>query len=134
MEEPSRTADEGPPPRAQISPGEAAAGNERTESWGPRQGVGAARAFVRAALGRIGGPVARGAIVSIILTAVGTALSYGVQIFISRTLGVREYGKYAYVLGIMNVAALIAALDLGGAALRYVGFYSASGQWSLLRG
>jgi len=134
MEEPSRTVDEGPPLRPEHSPGEAAAGNEATESWGPRRGVGAAGAFVRMMLERAGGPVARGAIVSVILTGVGTALSYGVQIFISRTLGVHEYGKYAYVLGIMNVAALIAALDLGGAALRYVGFYSASGQWSLLRG
>ena len=33
MEEPSRTVDEGPPLRPEHSPGEAAAGNEATESW-----------------------------------------------------------------------------------------------------
>ena len=96
--------------------------------------MGAAGAFVRMLLRRARGPVARGALVSVFLTGLGTALSYPVQVFVSRTLGVSEYGRYAYVLGIMNVAALVAALDLGGAALRFVGFYNANGEWSLLRG
>lgn len=88
----------------------------------------------RSLLERIRGPVARGALVSVFLTGVGTALAYPVQIFVSRTLGVHEYGVYSYVLAILNVAALVASLDLGGAALRFAGFYNASSSWSLLRG
>jgi O-antigen/teichoic acid export membrane protein len=128
MEETTRSVDELTSPLETDGPDAV-----RSRGGRPRARISAAVAF-RALLERARGPVARGAILSILLTAGGTALSYLVQIFISRTLGVHEYGKYAYVLGIMNVAALIAALDLGGAALRYVGFYSASGQWSLLRG
>jgi O-antigen/teichoic acid export membrane protein len=47
---------------------------------------------------------------------------------------VREYGTYSYVLGLLNVVSLVASLDLGGAALRFVGFYTSAGDWSLLRG
>jgi O-antigen/teichoic acid export membrane protein len=127
MEETTRSVDE---LAARLEADGTEAGDS---SGGPRAGFSVGGA-VRTLLERARGPVARGALLSILLTAGGTALSYLVQIFVSRTLGVHEYGKYAYVLGIMNVAALIAALDLGGAALRFVGFYSASGQWSLLRG
>lgn len=80
------------------------------------------------------GPVARGALVSVLLTAGGTGIGYLVQIFVSRTLGAHAYGTYAYALGILNVAALVATLDLGGGALRFVGYYAAAHEWALLRG
>ena len=129
MEESTRSVDDESPP---LDTGRAA--DDARESGSRSRARSGGLASLRALLRRGDGPMARGAILSVLLTAGGTALSYPVQIFISRTIGVQEYGKYAYVLGIMNVAALVAALDLGGAALRFVGFYSASRQWSLLRG
>jgi len=135
MEEPTRTVDGGVPPvGASDRPPGVGAADTANDSWGPRRGAGAAGALVRTLLQRVRGPVARGALLSVFLTGLGTALAYPVQVFVSRTLGASEYGRYAYVLGIMNVAALVAALDLGGAALRFVGFYNANAEWSLLRG
>jgi O-antigen/teichoic acid export membrane protein len=78
--------------------------------------------------------MARGAVLSVVITGVGTALAYPVQILISRSLGAHEYGTYAYALGLLNVAALIVTLDLGGAALRFGGYYHSISNWPLLRG
>ena len=79
-------------------------------------------------------PIVVGALVSVSLVGIGTLLAYSVQIFISRTLGLQEYGTYAYVLAIINVLALVASLDLGSAALRFVGFYNSARQWHLFNG
>ena len=78
--------------------------------------------------------LAHGALVSTLLVAVGTVLSYPVQIFVARTLGVQEYGTYSYVLASLYVLSLIVSLDLGSTALRFVGIYNSAGKWPLLRG
>lgn len=79
-------------------------------------------------------PMIRGALVSVLLMGMGTILTYAVQIYVSRSLGIQEYGTYAYVLAILNVAALVASFDLGSAALKFAGFYNANRHWHLLNG
>jgi O-antigen/teichoic acid export membrane protein len=80
------------------------------------------------------GPLARGAIISVLLMGGGTVVGYFNQIFISRTLGAEEFGAYAYVLGLLNFVRIIVSFDLDLAALRYVSIYNSRGDWSSFRG
>src|SRR5271157_2557622 len=80
------------------------------------------------------GPLARGAIISVLLMGGGTVVGYINQIFISRTLGVEEFGTYAYVLGLMNLVRTIVSFDLDLAALRYVSIYNSKRDWASFRG
>ena len=79
-------------------------------------------------------PLARGAIVSVVLMGGGTVVGYVNQIFISRTLGVEEFGTYVYVLGLMNLVRTIVSFDLDLAALRYLSIYNSVCDWSTFRG
>jgi O-antigen/teichoic acid export membrane protein len=78
--------------------------------------------------------LARGALWSLVIVAGGSAISFGVQVLLTRSLGLVDYGHYVYTLGWMNAALLIAKLELDTAALRFVGMYVGARQWSLLRG
>ena len=69
-----------------------------------------------------------------VLAAAGLVLSFLVQIFVSRALGVSEYGTYSYALAVMNMLVIATSLDSQTAALRFVGMYKAVGEWSLIRG
>ena len=68
------------------------------------------------------------------VTASGAVLGYATQITLARLLGPDAYGTYTYSTAWLNVAQIFAALDLGGAALRFGGAYVGSGSWGLLRG
>lgn len=81
-----------------------------------------------------GGVLARGTLWAFIITALGTLISFGVQVLLARNVGGHDYGVYALTLAAMNIAMIVGKLDLDTAALRFIGEYRARGEWSLLRG
>ena len=78
--------------------------------------------------------MARSAAGAVGVTIIGAALGYSTQLGLARLLGPEGYGTYTYSTAWLNVAQLLAALDLGSAALRFGGAYLAAGSWGLLRG
>jgi O-antigen/teichoic acid export membrane protein len=82
----------------------------------------------------LAGTLARGALWSLAIVGGGYAISFGVQVLLTRSLGPVDYGHYVYTLAWMNAALLIAKLELDTAALRFVGMYVGAKQWPLLRG
>jgi O-antigen/teichoic acid export membrane protein len=109
------------------------AGGEHLESVSPATGW-RAKIRERFADGGIARVLARGAIWSIGINVAGYSLSLVVQVLLTRSLGTKEYGYYAYALAWMNAALLIGKLELDTAALRFVGLYDGAKSWSLLRG
>ena len=82
----------------------------------------------------IGGALAHGAVRSLAVSVAGTGVSFAVQILLARQLGATNYGVYLYVLAWMNMGVLFAKMELDSCAVRFVGAYGGTGQWSLLRG
>ena len=82
----------------------------------------------------IGGALAHGAVRSLAVNVAGTAVSFAVQVVLARKLGASDYGVYLYVLAWMNMAILFAKLELDSCAVRFVGAYRATQNWSTLRG
>lgn len=78
--------------------------------------------------------VARGAVASVILQAVGLGLGFAVHIFFARWMGTREYGIYTYVLAWVSLLAIPAALGFPLLVVRFIPEYSNGAQWNLLRG
>ncbi|MDB4264745.1 polysaccharide biosynthesis C-terminal domain-containing protein [bacterium] len=76
----------------------------------------------------------RGAIGSFSVHIVSTALAVGVQIFLTKVMGVEFYGDYSYVITWINFLALISMMGFDSTILRYVAAYSAVGKWSALHG
>ncbi len=79
-------------------------------------------------------PIARGAVLSVLLMGFGSGVGYAIQIFISRTLGAEEYGSYAYVLGLLNIVRTVVTLSFDMAALRFASNYYTEADWPLFRG
>jgi O-antigen/teichoic acid export membrane protein len=86
--------------------------------------------LVRLLQGRITG----GALRSVVLIGIGTALAYGTQIAIARMVGPDEFGHYAYVLGLVTIGRLVFSLSLDMAALRFVSIYFTSLDWPRIKG
>jgi O-antigen/teichoic acid export membrane protein len=80
------------------------------------------------------GPLARGAVLNLVITGFGTGISFLVQMLLARKLGAHEFGLYAYAMGWLALALLPAKLDFDSAATRFVGAYSGNGEWRLLNG
>lgn len=76
----------------------------------------------------------RGVLWSFVLSGAGTALSYGLHVFLARRLGAADYGRYTYAMGWMNIAQLVVSFELGIVALRFLGAYRAQGEWGLIHG
>lgn len=90
---------------------------------------------LRTLLARVrNGPLARGALLNLLITGVGTGISFLVQLLLARKLGPHEFGLYAYAMGWMALALLPAKLDFDSAATRFVGAYAGNSEWSLLNG
>jgi O-antigen/teichoic acid export membrane protein len=81
-----------------------------------------------------GGTMARGALWSFGINVASMALGLGVQVLLARTLGKENYGLYIYALAWMNVALLAAKLEFDTNAMRFIGAYTGTGNWSMLRG
>ena len=78
--------------------------------------------------------IVRGGTWSLFISAAGAALSLGVHLALARILGAQDYGQYVYALAWMNVLVLVAKFELDTASVRFVGAYTATEQWSFLRG
>lgn len=93
-------------------------------------------ALIRSRLSRdrIGGKVARGASLTILVNASGAAVSFIVQIVLARNLGESGFGTYVLVMGWLSVALVLAKLELDTASVRFVGRYLATNRLDLLRG
>ena len=78
--------------------------------------------------------IVRGGAWSLFISAAGAALSLGVHLALARILGVEDYGQYVYALAWMNVLVLVVKFELDTASVRFVGAYTATEQWSFLRG
>ena len=72
--------------------------------------------------------------VNIILTGVGTGISFLVQMLLARKMGPDQFGLYAYAMGWTALALLPAKLDLDNAATRFVGAHAGNDEWDLVRG
>ena len=83
---------------------------------------------------RTGGRVARGSLQSILVNGTGAAASFLVQIMVARMLGIDGYGTYLLAMGWLAIAQLFAKLELDSTSVRFVGSYTATMRWSLLRG
>ncbi|MDB4914893.1 MAG: polysaccharide biosynthesis protein [Gemmatimonadetes bacterium] len=68
------------------------------------------------------------------VAAASAVMAMAVQGFLTRTLGARSFGEYAYSLNVVNFLAMLAVLGFEVTALRFVASYRAVEQWSLLRG
>jgi len=86
------------------------------------------------AKGGIAQALARGAAWSVGINVAGQALSFVVQVVLTRSLGRVQYGNYAYALAWMNTALLFAKLEMDTCSLRFIGVYDGAKSWSLLRG
>jgi O-antigen/teichoic acid export membrane protein len=78
--------------------------------------------------------IVRGGAWSLFISASGAALSLGVHLALARILGAGDYGQYVYALAWMNVLVLVAKFELDTASVRFVGAYTATEEWSFLRG
>ena len=78
--------------------------------------------------------IVRGGAWSLFISAAGAALSLSVHLALARILGAEAYGQYVYALAWMNVLVLVVKLELDTASVRFVGAYTATEQWSFLRG
>ena len=83
---------------------------------------------------RTGGRVARGSLQSILVNGSGAAVSFLVQIMVARLLGIEGYGTYLLAMGWLAIVQLFAKLELDSTSVRFVGSYTATMRWSLLRG
>ena len=82
----------------------------------------------------VGAVLARGAATSFLVGACGTLISFVAQIILARSIHADQYGEYAYVLSIMNMAVLIGKLEFDPCSVRFVGAYHGTNNWSMLRG
>ena len=83
---------------------------------------------------RMGGRVARGTLKTMLVNGAGAAASFLVQVALARLLGAVGYGTYLLVMGWVTVAQLFGKLELDVTSVRFVGSYTATGRWNLLRG
>jgi O-antigen/teichoic acid export membrane protein len=85
-------------------------------------------------VGGVARALAHGAIWSIAINVGGAVTAFAVQLVLTRSLGHVEFGRYAYAMAWMNAALLVAKLELDTTALRFVGAYTGTMEWPLLRG
>ena len=112
----------------------------RSESGGGATGP---LAILRMAAGRLAillrsegtaGSLARGSLSVVLVSTGGMAAGFALQLVLTRTLGPEQYGLYAYVIGWLNAAILVAKIDLDTGAIRFVGSYAGANDWSRIRG
>ncbi len=80
------------------------------------------------------GPIARGAISSIVIRVAALALGFVQAILTARLLGPEGYGVVAVALSVVTIAATVATLGLGPLAVREVARLTVRSDWGALRG
>ncbi len=78
--------------------------------------------------------LAKGAGGSFLVRIVGTAVSFGLLIFLARLMGVDEYGVYMYVFSWINILVLFAMFGLETTIIRFTAAYVSNKDWSSLHG
>lgn len=78
--------------------------------------------------------VLKGGVLVSIIRFGGVGLAYGTQVFLTRWMGGSEMGVYVYALAWASVLALVAAIGLPYAGLRFIPQYVASGDQARLLG
>lgn len=94
----------------------------------------ARRLFRRSREDSTGGRLIRGATGSFLIRVIATGLSLLVAIVLARTLGVKGFGVYSFVLSVVSVLAIPATLGLRQLSLREVSANLTRAHWGTLRG
>ena len=76
----------------------------------------------------------RGSAVFLAIYVAGSAISFGVHLFMARVLGATSYGYFVYATSWMAILLLGCNIGLKPTVVRFVAAYSARGEWGLLRG
>ena len=76
----------------------------------------------------------RGASTSFILRGLGLVLSFVVNLFITRLLGLENYGNYSYVMAWMSMVSILGRVGFETATSRFVSEYVATKEWGNLLG
>ncbi len=71
---------------------------------------------------------------SLLSGGAAAGLAVVLQIAMTRMLGTAEFGRYNYVLTVVNLLSLLALVGFDTAALRFVAHYHTLSEWSTLRG
>lgn len=69
-----------------------------------------------------------------LITVIGLPLAFATQITLARALGTEDYGIYAFVLSLLNMAVIYATLGLDNVSLREVSAFTGAEDWSGVRG
>jgi O-antigen/teichoic acid export membrane protein len=80
------------------------------------------------------GQILRGGVGSLVVRVANLGLEMCVAIALARLMGVEGYGVYAYAYALMRTLAIPAQAGLPTLAVREVAAYTATSEWSLLRG
>jgi O-antigen/teichoic acid export membrane protein len=84
--------------------------------------------------GRLRDVLIRRSVGSFALSVTGTALSFGIAVFLARMLGASGYGSYTYAKTWVGVLGVFAPLGFEVLALRNMAAYQTRHQWDLMRG
>jgi O-antigen/teichoic acid export membrane protein len=76
----------------------------------------------------------RGTAIFLAIYVAGSAISFGVHLFIARVLGTTSYGYFVYGTSWMAIVLLCCNVGLKPTAVRFVAAYRARGEWGLLKG
>jgi O-antigen/teichoic acid export membrane protein len=82
----------------------------------------------------VGARLARGGAGTFIMAGVGAVAAVLLQMLVTRALGAKSFGDYAYALSVVNLLCMLAVLGFEGASLRFIASYRGLEQWALLRG
>ena len=78
--------------------------------------------------------IARGASGVFISNILGSAVAFGVNILLTRSLGVSEFGRYAYIMVWINLLSSISLLGLDQTIIRFIPEYRSQQKWQAARG
>lgn len=82
----------------------------------------------------VGAALARGALGSFGVRIAVAGAAFGLQVLLTRLLGVHEFGRYVYALSWITFISQVGVLGFDTASLRFVAAHEAKGEWGPLRG
>ena len=80
------------------------------------------------------GPIARGALGTLVLKASQAGLGFALNLLLARVLGAEGYGAYSFALAVTGLLVVAAALGLDTLLVREVATYKTRANWALMRG
>ena len=76
----------------------------------------------------------RGAAAFLALYGAGSCISFGVHIFLARTIGAASYGHFAFATNCLAILLVCSTVGLKPTVLRFAAAYLARKEWPMLRG